>query len=52
MKLILVHGNLAEAVLRKTDAIKSGFDPLAVTEVENGEVDFSSSSLYTGQSGY
>lgn len=48
MKIILVHGNLPEAVFNKVDSIKTGYDPLSVTEVDAGsEIDLSSTSLFS-----
>lgn len=48
MKIILVHGNLPEAVFNKVDSIKTGYDPLSVTEVDAGSaIDLSSASLFS-----
>lgn len=44
MKLILVHGNFQEALLKKVSQIKSGFDPLSITEISETGPGFSLSS--------
>lgn len=48
MKIILIHGNLPEAVFSEVNSIKTGYDPLSVTEVEaGGDFDLSSTSLFS-----
>jgi DNA polymerase III delta subunit len=48
MKIILIHGNLPEAVFSKVSSIKTGYDPLSITEVEaGGDLDLSSVSLFS-----
>lgn len=44
MKLILIHGNLQEAVLNKLTQIKQGFDPLSVNEISDAGPGFSFAS--------
>lgn len=48
MKLILVHGNFQDALLKKVSQIKGGFDPLSVTQI-SGETgsNLSSPSMFS-----
>lgn len=49
MKLILIHGNFEDAVLKKISEIKKSFDPLSVTEIPEGssKFDFVSPGLFS-----
>ncbi|MBI2594061.1 hypothetical protein HYW44_05475 [Candidatus Daviesbacteria bacterium] len=49
MKLILVHGNFQPGVLKKVAEIKTGFDPLSITESFEADLglNFSSPSLFS-----
>lgn len=49
MKLVLIHGNFQPGVLKKVAEVKTGFDPLAITESfeDDPGFNFSSPSLFS-----
>lgn len=47
MKLILLHGNFQDALLKKVSQIKKEFDPLAVTEGYDAGLGFASPGLFS-----
>lgn len=48
MKLILVHGNFQDALLKKVSEIKKGFDSLSISEISGIQTfSFSSPSLFS-----
>lgn len=49
MKLILIHGNLQDAVIKKLSSIKKDFDPLSITEASDlgSGFHFSSPGLFS-----
>jgi DNA polymerase III delta subunit len=44
MKLVLIHGNLQDSVIKKITQIKKEFDPLSITEISDVGIGFNLSS--------
>lgn len=47
MKIILIHGNAQEAILKKVSQIKKGFNLLSITEGIDANFNFASLSLFS-----